>query len=140
MVFPNFESQWKKQGIKNLDGKICDSKSEGFQSDCFSEKSRLFGKTLSQPEKFKVEKTALNTEFSDFGAFQNNGNVYFASARNTSGKTYGWNKQPTLDLYVANQNFSNIKPIDGEVNTKFNEGSITISADGKRCISHAQIF
>lgn len=98
----------------------------------FKKNPDFLEKLLSQPEKFKVEKTALNTEFSDFGAFQNNGKVYFASARNTSGKTYGWNKQPTLDLYVANENFSDIKLLEGEVNTKFNEGSVTISPDGTK--------
>lgn len=101
----------------------------------FKKNPDYLGKLLAQPEKFKVEKTALNTEFSDFGAFQNNGKVYFASARNTSGKTYGWNKQPTLDIYVANSengNFTDIKPLEGDVNTKFNEGSVAISADGTK--------
>ena len=107
-----------------------DSRAVAFKKD-----PEYLEKIVSQKEKFKAEKTDLNTEFSDFGGYVNNGKVYFASARNTSNRTYGWNKQPTLDLYAAdfdNGNLSNIKPLEGDINSKYNEGSVAITSDGKK--------
>lgn len=125
----------KNKESKNWMEKFATANPKDSRAVAFKKNPDYLEKLLSQQEKFTVEKTALSTEFSEFGAIQSHGKVYFASARNTSGKTYGWNKQPTLDIYAANSengNFTDIKPLEGDVNTKFNEGSVTISADGTK--------
>ncbi|PZD76392.1 OmpA family protein, partial [Mesonia sp. K7] len=75
----------------------------------------------------------LNTGNSDFGVYEKDEKVYFVSARNEARKNYGWNKQPTLDIYVADKvadDFSKATLLPGEVNTKYHEGTIAISPDG----------
>lgn len=77
----------------------------------------------------------LNSKFSDFGGRIYNGEFYFTSARNTSGKTYDWTNEPFLDLYKAKIVGGVVKDaeaIEGDVNTKYHESTIAISPDGKR--------
>ena len=92
-------------------------------------------------EKVYIEVTNLdiNTEYSDFGSFEHNGQLYFASGRNTSNKLYDWNEEPFLDLYQVDVEDNNgvknlgrpgfIKAQD--VNTNFHEASVAITNDGK---------
>jgi len=99
----------------------------------FQENPDYLTHILSQKPLFTVEKTTLSTGFSDFGAYINNGKVYFASTRNASKQIYRWNNQPTTDLYYANISngaFTDIRPLEGAVNTKYNEGSVAISPEG----------
>lgn len=77
----------------------------------------------------------LNSSFSDFGATRVGDKIYFSSARNTARKTYGRNQEPFLDIYeatLANGMATNVQPVSGDVNTKFHEGVVAISPDGKR--------
>lgn len=79
----------------------------------------------------------FNSELSDFGAIENNGIVYFASTRDKGvgiKRTYSWNQQPFLELYSTKRegdNYVESEKIKGDVNTKFHEGQICISKDGK---------
>ena len=43
----------------------------------------------------------INTEFSEFGGIVVGKDFYFSSARNTTRKKYGWDEQPYLDIYKA---------------------------------------
>lgn len=77
----------------------------------------------------------LNSKFSDFGATKVGTKIYFSSARNTGGKTYSRNEEPFLDIYEAtyvNGAVTNVQPVKGDVNTKFHEGIVAVTADGKR--------
>jgi len=77
----------------------------------------------------------INTEFSDFGGTMIGKEFYFSSARNTSRKKYQWDEQRFLDIYVAKDVGGTIKNADllgGEVNGKYHEGNVAITADGKR--------
>ena len=77
----------------------------------------------------------INTEFSEFGGFMKDKDFYFSSARNTTRKTYGWNEEPYLDIYKASDVGGTIKGatlLGGDVNTKYHEGNVAITADGKR--------
>jgi outer membrane protein OmpA-like peptidoglycan-associated protein/YHS domain-containing protein len=60
--------------------------------------------------------------------------LYFASARNGARKNYGWTEEPFLDIYKADYNtdgtITNASPVT-ELNSKWHDGPITISADGK---------
>ena len=90
-------------------------------------------KIIEKGQKFNVQDAGLNTEFSDFGGTLQNGKLYIASARNESGKNYGWNKEPFLDVYVANQNkdgsFQTAVAFD-EINTRYHEGLVAFTPDG----------
>jgi len=77
----------------------------------------------------------INSKFSDYGGTVSNKSFYFSSARNTSRKTYGWNDEPFLDVYVADlvgDTVKNADLISGDVNTKYHEGTVAITPDGKR--------
>lgn len=87
----------------------------------------------SMQPRFELNKLSLNSTFSDFGGYEYDGKLYFISARNESRKTYGWDNEPSLDIFVAENvagTFKNPKEIQGDINTKFHEGSIAITDDG----------
>ena len=91
-------------------------------------------KLLSGDPKFTVDAVSFNTELSDFGGYEYNDKLYFVSARNKSRRNYGWNDQPTLDVYVAtkeNGEYQNPEELKGEVNSKYHEGTVSITPDGK---------
>ncbi|MAY21245.1 MAG: cell envelope biogenesis protein OmpA [Flavobacteriaceae bacterium] len=77
----------------------------------------------------------INTEYSEFGGITKEKDFYFSSARNTSRKKYHWNEEPFLDIYKAEHVGNTVKNatlLEGDVNTKFHEGNMTFSPDGKR--------
>lgn len=84
---------------------------------------------------FTAKQLGLNAkDFSDYGAYENGGLLYFVSSRNKSRKKYKWNGQPGSDIFVAENvggTFQNEVQIEGDVNTKFNEGTVAVSNDGK---------
>ena len=56
-------------------------------------------------------------------------------ARNENRRTYGWNQEPFLDIYavVKNSDGSYQEPtlLNNEINTKYHEGLVSFSPDGK---------
>lgn len=77
----------------------------------------------------------INTEYSEFGGTMIGKDFYFSSARNLTRKKYQWDEQRFLDIYVAKDVGGTIKNADllaGEVNGKYHEGNVAITADGKR--------
>ena len=96
---------------------------------------------LSSMEKVYIEVTNLdiNTEYSDFGSFEYNDILYFASGRNTTNKLYDWNEEPFLDIYQVDVTDNNgvksfAKPgfiMADQVNTDYHEASVAITNDGK---------
>ena len=83
--------------------------------------------------KFDVDRLSLNSNYSDFGAYESRGKLYFVSARNESRRNYGWNDQPTLDIYTAANiagTFKKPELLAGDINTKFNEGTVAVTNDG----------
>ena len=101
-------------------------KDKNFIANVFQIKPQFFSKEVP-----------FNSELSDFGAFEQNGVILFASSRDKGvgiKRTYSWNQQPFLDLFQTNRNgvvFTEVEKIKGDVNTKFHEGQISISKDGK---------
>ncbi|SFA93568.1 WD40-like Beta Propeller Repeat [Flavobacterium swingsii] len=89
-----------------------------------------------KPQFFSKE-VPFNSELSDFGAFERNSVITFASSRDKGvgiKRTYSWNQQPFLDLFQITKNGDNhseAEKVKGDVNTKFHEGQISISKDGK---------
>lgn len=85
-------------------------------------------------ESFRVKPAAFNSQFSDFGGFENNGTVYFTSARGTADiktKIYDWTGEPFLDIYKTPAGSNTVEPVNGNVNTVRHEGPVTLSPDGQ---------
>jgi outer membrane protein OmpA-like peptidoglycan-associated protein len=75
----------------------------------------------------------FNTEFSDFGVSEYDGDkVMFSSARG-KGRKYRWTDQPFLDVYIAKRIdagvFEQPYEVQGKINTKYHESSITLNKD-----------
>ncbi|WP_177731043.1 OmpA family protein [Flavobacterium inviolabile] len=110
----------------------------------FKQNPNYLPKLNEKAKSFDIKSLDINSDKSDFGAMLSNDNtLYFASARNTSRKTYGWNEQPYLDLYSAVYNadgtFSQPTAVEG-VNTKFHDGPASISADGNTMYLASESF
>jgi outer membrane protein OmpA-like peptidoglycan-associated protein len=88
-------------------------------------------------QQYFIKEVPFNTELSDFGAIQNNNNIIFASTRDKGvgiKRTYSWNQQPFLDLYQTAKDgdkYGEPQKIKGDVNTKYHEGQISMSKNGK---------
>jgi outer membrane protein OmpA-like peptidoglycan-associated protein/tetratricopeptide (TPR) repeat protein len=90
---------------------------------------KLFEKTKT----FDIKTIPLNSKYSDFGGYLKDNTLYFSSARNTENKKYDWNAQPFLDIYQTDFKDGNASADSKAVvdlNTKYHEGPLTISADG----------
>ena len=84
-------------------------------------------------DKYTLEKAAFNSNYSDFGAFEKDGKIYFVSARDEGmsrkSKIYSWNGEPFLDVYQLEA--GTVSPVPGDVNTILHDGPLCISKDGK---------
>lgn len=84
---------------------------------------------------FEAKPADVNGEASDFAAVRIGDKLYFSSSRNASRANYGWNKQPYLDIYEATVDeigrAGAATLLSGDVNTKFHEGTLDITPDGK---------
>lgn len=84
-------------------------------------------------DEYTIDDVTFNSELSDFGAYQRDGNIYFVSARDAGmskkNKVYSWNGEPFLDVYQMEG--ENVSPVKGDVNTVLHDGPITITKDGK---------
>lgn len=89
---------------------------------------------------FSLENLALNTGVADFGGYYNplQNQMYFITARKKKifvKKEWSWNANRFLDLYKVSvstdHKLSAVKRVS-KVNTKFHEGPLTFSPDGKQ--------
>lgn len=110
----------------------------------FKQDPNYLPKLKSQTKLFDEKSLDINSDQSDFGAVLTNDNtLYFASARNKSRKTYGWNEEPFLDLYKStyNANGTFSEPVTvSEINTKFHDGPASITADGNTMYFASESF
>jgi outer membrane protein OmpA-like peptidoglycan-associated protein len=125
------ESRIWLRKFKNAGGTIDKnkiSKDADFITSIFNAKQHYF-----------IENINYNSKYSDFGAYEFDGNIYFTSSRDegvSSKHTYGWNNEPFLDIYVKPTN-SNDSIVDhksklkGDVNSVFHDGPLVITNDGK---------
>ena len=101
----------------------------------FNENPNYIPQILERGKKFRVENLDINSEFSDFGGTLKDGKLYITSARNTTGKSYGWNGEPYLDIYVTSKNdeggYALPELLKGKINTDYHEGLVSFSPDGK---------
>jgi len=86
-------------------------------------------------ENYKLEKVKFNSSFSDFGAYEHNGVLYYVSAKDDGmskrNKVYSWNGEPFLDVYEVDVNMETSSSAKGEINTVLHEGPLSITKDGK---------
>ena len=98
----------------------------------FNENPNYIPRLLDKQKMFDVSGMEVSSDKSEFGAVLYNNMFYFTSARGGS-KDYGWNKEPYLDIYKADYNddgtVTNALPI-AQLNSKYHDGPISISADG----------
>lgn len=102
-------------------------------------------KLRSQTKLYTEKALTINSPESDFGpVLTSDNNLYFATSRNKSRKTAGWDDQPYLDLYTSVMNpdgtFAEATPVSGEVNTRWHEGPATFSADGNTMYYSSESF
>ena len=89
------------------------------------------------PGKYTVRNVKVNTDYSDFGtAFYGDNQIVFAAPK--EGITFNreeYNSQPFLDLYVGevtdDGQLIHKQKLPGDINTKFHEGMVSFSKDGK---------
>src|SRR5690606_14619096 len=79
----------------------------------------------------------VNTQWSDYGGYLHDGQLYFTSARDTGSlakKVHTWTGDAFTSLYtvdVAANEIKNVKRIKGAVRTSLNESSAVITKDGQ---------
>jgi peptidoglycan-associated lipoprotein len=80
-----------------------------------------------------IEKLNLNTGFSEFASAINSDKIFFSSDRTNNFKNrYGWTGNFFYDIYFSNvSEGSTIEILKGNVNSKFNESSPSLTRDGK---------
>jgi len=104
------------------------------RTKAFNENPNYIPSLLDKTKLFDVKSSEISSDKSDFGAVLYDNSLYFASARNGARKNYGWTEEPFLDIYKADYNtdgtITNASPVT-ELNSKWHDGPITISADGK---------
>ena len=103
------------------------------RSTAFLNNPSYLPKILEKGKKFNVQEMNINSEFSDFGGTFRDGKLYISSAREESGKNYGWNEEPFLDIYVSSKNSDGSfnTPLAMEnLNTKYHEGVVSFSPEG----------
>ncbi len=90
-----------------------------------------------------VNNLSINTEYSDFGGFIYGDKLYYASTKpegtKFDKKIYKWNDQPFLNIYLAEERFSDTVneglELDNvakfpDINTKYHESNIILTQDG----------
>lgn len=95
------------------------------------------GFAQDSPGEYTVKNVRVNTDFSDFGtAFYGDKHIVFAAPK--EGFTFNreeYNSQPFLDLYIGevtdDGQLIHKQKMPGDINTKFHEGMVSFSKDGK---------
>lgn len=110
----------------------------------FKKEPNYIPRLTDQQKMFDFQTLDINSDKSDFGAVLTNDNtLYFASARNTSRKNYGWTDEPYLDLYKATRNADGTysKPTEAEgLNSKWHDGPAVVTADGNTMYFSSETF
>ena len=101
----------------------------------YNQDPNYLSKLESKPKSFNVKTLNINSDKTDFAPFlANDNNLYFTTARDNSSKKDGYKDEPFLDVYrVAYGKDGKFGKPDAvsELNTKWHDGPVTITADGK---------
>ena len=111
----------------------------------FNQDPNYLPKLKSQTKLFDDKVLDINDDkYGSFGPVLANDNTfYFSSSRNTGRKKAATDEQPYLDIYTATYNangtFSEPTPLS-ELNTKWHDGPVAISADGNTMYFNSESF
>ncbi|WP_345004559.1 OmpA family protein [Snuella lapsa] len=103
----------------------------------FGKDGNFITSIFNAKQQYFLSKVNFNSKLSDFGAYEHDGKVYFASTRDEGvsvKRLYGWNEQPFLDVYVTEKGSK--EPVDhkaklkGDVNSIYHDGPVAITKDG----------
>lgn len=122
--------EWMKQ-FRESGGDIKEEKylkDSDFLNSIFNSKKQYFLKDVK-----------FNSKYSDFGAYEHDGKIYFASSRDKGDlkkHINSWDEEPFLNVYAIdkddNDSIINGKSkLKGKVNSVYHDGPITITKDGK---------
>ncbi|WP_232731988.1 OmpA family protein [Confluentibacter lentus] len=107
-------------------------------TDNFERDIDFISNVFNSKQQYFLNRIRFNTAFSDFGAIEYHGKIYFSSSRDEGvsiKRLYGWNEQPFLDVYVTDKDTK--KQVDftsklkGDVNSIYHDGPIAITNDGR---------
>lgn len=108
-----------------------DPKAISYKSDLESLKA-----IHEQEPLYTVDRVSFNSKRSDFGAIRYGDTLYYASAKAPMKKNHGWTDQSFLDIYKSTISkggkVSSGTSISEMINTKYHEGVIAKTKDGKR--------
>jgi outer membrane protein OmpA-like peptidoglycan-associated protein/tetratricopeptide (TPR) repeat protein len=103
----------------------------------YGREANFIDNIFNAKKQYFLNKVRFNSKYSDFGAFEHNGNIYFTSSRDEGvsvKRIYGWNEQPFLDVYVTPKNGRAVdykSKVKGDVNSIYHDGPVTLTKDGK---------
>ena len=113
------------------------------RAKAFKENPNYIPRLLDKAKQYDVKSSDISSDKSDFGAVLYDNSLYFASARNGARKNYGWTDEPFLDIYKADYNtdgtITNASTVT-ELNSKWHDGPVTISADGNTMYFASESF
>lgn len=113
------------------------------RAKAFNENPDYVPRLLDKGRLYDVKPSDVSSDKSDFAAVLYDKSVWFASARNGARKDYGWNEEPYLDIYRADYNddgtITNAGTVS-ELNSKWHDGPVTISADGNTMYFSSESF
>ncbi len=123
--------------------KFASMASNDLRAKAHKENPNYIPKLASKIPGYTAKSLEVSSDKSEFGAVLYDNTLYFTSARNGSRKNYGWNEEPFLDIYKAvwadSGTFSEATIVT-ELNSKFHDGPITISADGNTAYFSSDSF
>ncbi|UZO80374.1 OmpA family protein [Aquimarina sp. ERC-38] len=96
-------------------------------------------KIVAQQPEYELKNISVNTALSDFGPMYFEDQLVYASAIDSSyykKRTYGWNQQPYLNLFIGKLNTTGTDVLEAEefsreINTKYHEATLAFSPDGQ---------
>ncbi|MCF7568075.1 OmpA family protein [Sabulilitoribacter arenilitoris] len=108
------------------------------KKDKYLKDSDFITSIFNAKQQYFLADVNFNSKYSDFGAFEQNGIIYFASSKDVGVSTkhiYGWNEEPFLDIYTVQNRTDSIinhkSKIKGDINSIYHDGPLTITKDGK---------
>ncbi|RED49305.1 OmpA family protein [Seonamhaeicola aphaedonensis] len=103
----------------------------------YLKKGNFITNIFNAKQQYFLSKFNHNSKLSDFGAYEYNGKIYFASTRDEGvsiKRLYGWNEQPFLDVYAVDKDSKepadHTSKLKGDVNSIYHDGPVTITNDG----------
>lgn len=81
-------------------------------------------------DRYRIQSFEHNTNFSDYAAYLHKDRLYFIS-NHSNGNKLGWTNTYTSDVFFIDNSTNAIQNPQGSLNSKYNEGSLVITKDGR---------